>query len=101
MRLSFIPTAALLSTLALPALTTERPCALADQMKAQLAAEFRESVVATGVSQTGELMLVFASPGGATWTVAVVDPRSKVARLVAAGLDRVIGRLPVDEGEGT
>ena len=79
---------AALSTLALPAWAQEQPaCAPIDQIEAKLAAEYRETRVQQGVVGDGRAMLlIFATPDGATWT-AVMLRHDGVGCMAAAGSD--------------
>lgn len=93
MRLTLLA-ALLLSTLAAPAWGQEPrtgqeqpPCAPYDQVEAKLAAEYRETRIQQGVVGDGRAMLViFASPDGATWTAVMVRPDG-LACMAAAGDD--------------
>lgn len=79
-------TVAVLSTLPLPAWAQEN-CAPIDRVEAKLAAEYRETRVQQGVTQSGQTMLViFAAPDGATWT-AVMVRADGLACMAAAGSD--------------
>lgn len=62
-----IPIIAALATLPLPAVGQEQPaCAPIDRIEAQLAAEYHETRVQQGVTESGQQMLViYAAPDGA------------------------------------
>jgi hypothetical protein len=87
-----LPTIAIgLSTLATPALAQEpgqQPtCAPYAEVEAKLAAEYHETRVQQGVVGEGRAMLVIlASPDGATWTALMVR-HDGLACMAAAGSD--------------
>lgn len=49
-------------------------CARMAQIAAGLANGYGEAPVARGSSQSGATIVLFAAPGGATWTIVVVAP---------------------------
>ena len=75
-----------LMSIATPAVAQQLPCAPLDRVEADLAKDFHETRVAQGVVEGGESMVViYASPNGETWTVAIVRALDQVACLVSAG----------------
>lgn len=72
-------------------------CRPPDQLAAYLAAEFRETLLATGIAGDGTLLLIFQSKGGATFTIAKVTARARVACVVDFGTELQIK----PEGQGT
>jgi hypothetical protein len=85
-----LPLAAILSTLAAPALAQEQPaapdCQPAEQLKAYLASKYDESQIASGVSLDGTLVMVFSKPDHSTFTVVKVTPQG-LACMVDVGRD--------------
>ncbi|MFH1806816.1 MAG: hypothetical protein ABID63_18200 [Pseudomonadota bacterium] len=67
-----------------PALADPARCMPVDSMITGLAQQHGETPVARGVLFNGNLLLVFATPDGATWTHVVVTPGG-VACSVASG----------------
>lgn len=59
-------------------------CAPHAEALAILAKQYRERRVAAGVSNGGELVEVFATKDGATWTILVTAPNG-ISCIVAAG----------------
>lgn len=53
-------------------------------LTAQLKALYREDPAAIGLSESGRLMEVFASPDGRTWTIVMTTPDG-LACIMAAG----------------
>lgn len=90
MRLKVAIAAVLSTLLAAPALAQpeQQPaCAPIDQIAAKLAAEYHETRVQQGVVGEGRAMLlIFATPDGATWT-AVMLRHDGVGCMAAAGSD--------------
>lgn len=60
------------------------PCHDYREIRRQLAERYGEAPVSFGVRSNGELLQVFASPKGGTWTVVSTSPRG-LACILAAG----------------
>jgi len=84
--LSAVGAIALMSTLALPALAQEK-CGTFNTVKDVHAKQLNEFPVAQGISGDGmQMLVVFAAPDGATWSIVVVTTDG-VACLKARGVD--------------
>jgi hypothetical protein len=59
-------------------------CSKRADLLSNLKSQFAEAPVAIGLANTGGVVEVLASPGGATWTIIVTDPEG-VSCLMAAG----------------
>lgn len=64
----------------------EPVCGARDAIARLLRAEYGERPVAEAVTGWGRHLVLFATPDGATWSIAVTDPRG-VSCLIAAGVD--------------
>lgn len=89
MRKTLLASLAIATLLASRASLAEDPgrgmgCAKPDQIAATLRDDYAEQPVATGVQENGALLQVWASKGGATWTVVVTLP-TRLSCIVAAG----------------
>ena len=60
------------------------PCAKLAEIAAGLAERYREKPVATGLQANGQLLEIFASPDGSTWTALTTSPAG-LACVVATG----------------
>ena len=74
-------------------------CADRETFERELRARWSEVKVAEALATEGELIEVYASPGGATFTVVVVQPTGE-ACVVAEGTDWMRGAMPAP-GEDT
>lgn len=76
-------------------------CAARDSFAAQLAQGYNERPVARGLGANGDLVEVFASPGGTTWTILVTRPRG-FSCVAATGADfEILAPVPAPrEGKG-
>jgi hypothetical protein len=69
-------------------------CGARAKIVGHLADTYREAPVAIGVSAHGQLLEIFASPDGTTWTILMTTP-DKISCAVAAGRNlRVIAGPP-------
>jgi hypothetical protein len=70
------------------------PCGARAKVVWHLADKYREAPVAIGVSVRGQLLEIFASPDGTTWTI-LMTTADKISCAVAAGRDlQVIAAKP-------
>lgn len=60
------------------------PCDSHATIAEKLAQQFREVIVSSGLTSSGNLFEIFASPGGETWTAVLAYPNG-MACLVAEG----------------
>ena len=67
-----------------PALAQNQACAKRAELINHLASKFQEARVAIGVADNGNLMEVFTTKDGATWTIAMTTP-SGMTCLIATG----------------
>jgi hypothetical protein len=85
-RLYRIPLAALALTVAGHggAQAEQMPCAKLAELTAGLAEHYREKLVSAGLQANGQLLEIFASPDGSTWTALTTSPAG-LACVVATG----------------
>ena len=69
-------------------------CSSKDTFIKHLKTRFNEEPVATGLVVSGKLLVMFASPDGATWTALSIDP-SGVACMVASGKNWEFVSMPL------
>lgn len=74
-------------------------CRPLDDMTAWLAHEYGETQYGIGLSLAGHLTMLFASEGGATWTIVVVSP-DKQACIADGGRELQLLKRP-EPGQGT
>jgi hypothetical protein len=86
-----VPCAALLACILLPSAALARPaadqrlpCADYREVRRQLAAGYGEAPLALGLRSNGDLLQVFASPEGGSWTIVSTTPQG-LACILAAG----------------
>jgi hypothetical protein len=70
--------------LSAPARAQQMPCAKLAEVTAGLAERYREKLVSAGLQANGQLLEIFASPDGATWTALTTSPAG-LACMVATG----------------
>jgi hypothetical protein len=69
---------------AVPAHAQNRPCAKRAELLAHLESKFQEGRVAIGLADNGNLLEIFTSKDGSTWTVAMTTPTG-ITCLLATG----------------
>lgn len=94
--------ASLAALLAGPAMAQEAPpqpqaftavCLPLDRLRDELKTKFNESEVGGGIVSETAITLLFASPDGDTWTIAMLSPDGQ-ACVVAGGSDWFHDRIP-------
>jgi hypothetical protein len=71
----------------------QQMCAPFDEMRETLASQFHETEVGTGMVSDTEVLMLYASPGGETWTILGLNV-SGIACIKSAGKGWDAGRLP-------
>jgi hypothetical protein len=78
----------------------QQMCGPFGQMREQLASQYRETEIGTGMIGEGTaLLMLFASPDGKTWTILQLSPQG-VACVAAAGTDWDAGQMPRNDERG-
>ena len=64
-----------------------RICVPYDRMRGDLLRKYQEKPHGHGISEDGELMELYVSPGGRTWTIIQIKPQTGLACPRASGTD--------------
>lgn len=85
--MAIFKTIAVFAAMVAPAYAQSEPqCSGHDDVTANLASKYGETVVATGVTLDDRLIEVFASENGATFTIVITFPYSKNLQLISCGV---------------
>lgn len=76
-----------------PPQTFTAVCLPLDKLRAELKTKFNEDEIGGGIVSETAITLLFASPDGDTWTIAMLTPDGK-ACVVAGGSDWFHDRIP-------
>ncbi len=81
-----------------PATAQVTPCPDRYDVVKELADNWQEHAIVIGLSNTGQVMEIFASPGGKTWTVIMVTTDGRACPLAAGEL---LQPVPPKKGTGS
>jgi len=77
----------------------QQMCAPFDEMRETLASQYHETEVGTGMVSDTDVLMLFASPGGETWTILGLNV-SGIACIKSAGKGWDAGQLPAKGERG-